>query len=146
MHYEEFIGRVQERAALSDRQSSERAVWAVLSTLAERLPDGTAEHLAAQLPRGAAVPLREVIVSDEGSSPREREVARWRGERFDLTTFAGRVAWRDATSQERAAYRTAAVVEVLDAAVAPELMRKLEDVLPADIREVLPSARVRDAE
>jgi hypothetical protein len=30
---------------------------------------------------------------------------------------------------------------VLDAAVAPELMRKLEDVLPPDIRDMLPSGR-----
>ena len=63
--------------------------------------------------------------------------------RFELPVFAGRVAWRDETSEEEALRRAVAVLEVLDAAVAPELMIKLEDVLPPGIRDVLPSGRAR---
>ena len=58
MRYEEFTGQVQARAGLPDRQSAERAVRATLETVAERVPDGVADHLAAQLPTEAAEDLR----------------------------------------------------------------------------------------
>jgi uncharacterized protein (DUF2267 family) len=140
MQYEELTGRVQERAGLADRQAAERALRATLETLAERVPDGVADHLAAQLPHEAGDTLRRVIAAHE-SSPRQRAETREHGERFGLTTFAGRVAWRAATTEETAVREAVAVLEVLDAAVAPELMDKLADVLPQDIKELLPSAR-----
>lgn len=37
--------------------------------------------------------------------------------------------------------QAAAVLEALDAAVAPELMDKVAHALPRDIRELMPSAR-----
>ncbi|WP_375537887.1 MULTISPECIES: DUF2267 domain-containing protein [Streptomyces] len=140
MRYEDFTGQVQARAGLGSRQAAEQTVRATLETVAERVPDGVADHLAAQLPREAAEPLRRVVAVHE-TSPHERAEQRVHGERFDLPVFAGRVAWRAETSEEEALRRAGAVLEVLDAAVAPELMRKLEDVLPPDIRDVLPSGR-----
>lgn len=142
MRYEEFTGQVQARADLGSRQAAEAAVRATLETLGERVPDGVAAHLAAQLPHEAAEPLRRVVAVHE-ASPHERAEGRERGETFDLSVFAGRVAWRAETSEEAALGHAVAVLEVLDAAVAPELMRKLEDVLPPDIRDVLPSGRAR---
>jgi uncharacterized protein (DUF2267 family) len=140
MRYEEFTGQVQARAGLGSRQAAEQAVRATLETLAERVPDGVAAHLAAQLPHEAAESLRRVVAVHE-TSPHERAERRVSGERFDLPVFAGRVAWRAEASEGEALRRAGAVLEVLDAAVAPELMRKLEAVLPPHIRDVLPSGR-----
>lgn len=145
MRYEEFTGQVQARAALGSRQAAEASVRATLETVAERVPDGVADHLAAQLPHEAAEPLRRAVAVHE-AAPHERAEARERGELFDLSVFAGRVAWRAETSEEEALRRAAAVMDVLDAAVAPELMRKLESALPPDIREVLPSGRTQDGQ
>jgi uncharacterized protein (DUF2267 family) len=140
MRYEEFIGRIQERAALGGRQAAEQTARATLETLAERIPGGVADHLAAQLPHEAAESLRRVVALHE-TAPHERAESRVHGERFDLPVFAGRVAWRDGTSEEEAIRRVSAVLEVLDAAVDPELIRKLEHFLPPRLRAVLPSAR-----
>ncbi|MBH5338161.1 DUF2267 domain-containing protein [Streptomyces pactum] len=140
MHYDELVRQVRTRAELPDRQSAERVVRAALETLAERVPDGVAEHLAAQLPPEAAEHLRRVTASHQGS-PEERAWRHEHGERFDLTGFAGRVAWRAGTTEETALARAAAVFEVLDAAVSPELMDRLYKVLPHDIRGLLPEAR-----
>ncbi|MBA0051914.1 DUF2267 domain-containing protein [Streptomyces sp. AJS327] len=138
MRYEEMLTLVEREADLPDRASAAAAVLATLRTLAERMPDATAEHVADQLPAEAATAMREVTGADQNTRQRER------GEKFGLTTFAGRVAWRDGTDEETAIRRAAAVFEVLDRAVAPELMAKLDDVLPEDVEELLPAAR-RDA-
>jgi uncharacterized protein (DUF2267 family) len=140
MRYDELTGHVQARAQLPDRQSAERAVRATLETLAERVPDGLADHLAAQLPGEAAEALRRVAASHEGS-PEQRTYRRKHGERFGLTGFAGRVAWRAGTTEEEAILESTALFEVLDSAVSPELMEKLYSVLPGDIRELLPKER-----
>jgi uncharacterized protein (DUF2267 family) len=143
MRYEVFTGQVQARAALGSRQGAEAAVRATLETVAERVPDGVADHLAAQLPHEAAEPLHRAV-SEHEASPRQRAEGRVRGEPFGLSVFAGRVAWRAETSEQEALRRAAAVLDVLDAAVAPGLMRKLEHALPSDIRSVLPSGRMEN--
>ena len=50
MEHDEFVGQVQNRARLGSRGDAERAIRATLETLAERIADGTAQNLAAQLP------------------------------------------------------------------------------------------------
>ena len=50
MEHDEFIGQVQHRARLGSRGDAERATRATLETLAERIADGAANNLAAQLP------------------------------------------------------------------------------------------------
>ncbi|MFP8961692.1 DUF2267 domain-containing protein [Streptomyces nanhaiensis] len=143
MRYEELTGQVQAHADLPDRQTAERALRATLETLAERIPDGVADHLAAQLPGEAAESLRRVVAGHE-ASPQRRADARTHGEPFDLTTFAGRVAWRSHATEDTAVREATAVLEVLDAAVSPELMIKVGHVLPPDIRELLPSTRAEE--
>lgn len=136
MRHDELIGQVQARAGLPDRGSAEHAVRATLETLAERLPEGTAEHLAAQLPQEVAEHLQRI------TSARERgPYAPSSAERFDLTAFAGRIAWRAGASEDTALRQAAAVLEVLDGAVSPEQMDKAAAGLPPDIRELLPSSR-----
>jgi uncharacterized protein (DUF2267 family) len=136
MRHDEMIGKVQALAHLPDRGSTERVTRSVLQTLAERLPVGLADHLAAQLPHDLAAHIRETTAS-AASEGRPSGV----GEPFDLTAFAGRVAVRAETTEDTALEYCAAVLEVLDAAVSPDEMRKLVGALPADIRELLPAAR-----
>lgn len=135
MQHDEIIGKVQALAQLPGRGPAERATQAVLATLAERLPPGLAGHMAAQLPPELAASVRQVTAPSAdgtgGSSP----------ERFDLTAFAGRIAGRAGTDEDAAVREAAAVLEVLDAALAPELMGHVADALPADIRELLPTGR-----
>ncbi|MEV8334817.1 DUF2267 domain-containing protein [Streptomyces niveus] len=136
MHHDELIGKIQALAQLPDRGSTERATQAVLRTLGERLPAGLADHVAAQLPPDLAATLR---------LPSEFAVARGQdagsGERFDLIAFTGRVADRAGTTEDAALRESAAVLEVLDAALAPELMNKIAAALPVDIGALLPSGR-----
>ncbi|OXY88611.1 DUF2267 domain-containing protein [Streptomyces diastatochromogenes] len=135
MHHDEIIGKVQALAQLPDRGSAERATHAVVSTLSERLPSGLARHVAAQLPPDLADDMRRAadaaVGADSGTA----------GERFGLTVFAGRIADRAGTDEDTALRDAAAVLEVLDAALAPELTERIAGALPADIRELLPVER-----
>ncbi|MFB8773849.1 DUF2267 domain-containing protein [Streptomyces broussonetiae] len=119
MQHDEMIGKVQALTRLPGRGPAERATQAVLTTLAERLPSGLAGHLAAPVRQAAEAPT----------------------ERFDLTTLAGRIAARAGTDEDMAVREAGAVFEVLDAALAPELMDHVAEALPADIRELLPAGR-----
>ncbi|MBB5939789.1 uncharacterized protein (DUF2267 family) [Streptomyces zagrosensis] len=134
-----MIGKVQALAQLPGRGPAERATQAVLSTLAERLPPGLADHMAAQLPPELAASARQATgASADGTADST-------GERFDLTTFVGRVAGRAGTDEDMAVREAAAVLEVLDAALAPELTQKVAGALPADIRELMPVSRAAES-
>nr|WP_308435211.1 DUF2267 domain-containing protein [Streptomyces minutiscleroticus] len=135
VHHDELIGKVQALAQLPDRGSAEHVTRAVLTTLAERVPGGLADHLAAQLPPA----LGSVVAADE-----DRVRSSTAGEGFDATVFAGGVAARAGTDEDHAVRESAAVLEVLDAAVAPELMERIARALPPDIRELLPVGRADD--
>lgn len=150
MQHHEFLVLVQERASLPDRGAAERAVRSTLETVAERVPAGLARHIAAQLPHELAGHLtREPQQSGSAAGPSAKRpggaAAPGDGERFDLTVFAARVAWRGGVSEQAALQEAAAVFEVLDAALAPELMERLSHSLPHDIRELLPTTRAEDA-
>lgn len=140
MQHDELVGKVQAFAQLPDRGSAEHTARAVLATLAERVPPGLADHLAAQLSPG----LAESITATTAQHERTR-ADHGHAERFDLTVFAGRVAARVGTTEEAAIQQSASVLEVLDAAVTPEIMEKVAATLPADIRELLPSGRADDS-
>ncbi|MET4927304.1 DUF2267 domain-containing protein [Streptomyces sp. PSRA5] len=136
MHHDEMIGKIQALARLPDRGSTERATQAVLRTLGERLPAGLADHVAAQLPPELAACLR---LPAEFAAAEGRDTGS--GERFDLIAFTGRVADRAGTTEDAALRESAAVLEVLDAALAPELMNKIAAALPVDIGALLPAGR-----
>ncbi|MFI0941535.1 DUF2267 domain-containing protein [Streptomyces sp. NPDC021020] len=138
MQHNEMIGKVQELAGLPDRGSAERATGAVLRTLGERVAPGLAEHMAAQLPPDLGAHLR-AAARDAGHDGRGRGA----GERFDLTAFAGRVSGRARVPDGAAVRDSAAVLEVLDGALSPELMDKVAADLSADLGELLPSGRAR---
>jgi uncharacterized protein (DUF2267 family) len=50
MQYDEFLGRVQNRARLASSDEALKAAQATLEVLAQRLHGGEADDLAAQLP------------------------------------------------------------------------------------------------
>ncbi|MDT0611104.1 DUF2267 domain-containing protein [Streptomyces lancefieldiae] len=138
MQHDEMIGKVQALTQLPGRGPAEQATRAVLTTLAERLPSGLADHMAAQLSPQLAASIREVTDSATAGSSKPS------AERFDLTAFAGRIAARTGTDEDAALREAAGVLEVLDAALTPELMENVSGALPADIRELVPSARATE--
>jgi uncharacterized protein (DUF2267 family) len=79
VRYDEFIGAVQQRAGGIPRDEAERATFATLEVLADRITAGEANDLASQLPK----PLREAL------RPLEAEA-----EPFGLKEFVDRVAQR----------------------------------------------------
>lgn len=126
MEHDAFIGQVQARARLASRGDAERVTRATLETLGERVPEGLAHDVAAQLPVEIGEHLRRTIVLAGVGS----------GERFDRDEFIRRVAVRETSDPPAAAYHARVVLEVLGEATAG-LTDKLEASLPDDLRELL---------
>lgn len=127
MQHDEFIGLVQHRARLSSRGEAERACRATLETLGERVPEGLADNLAAQLPREIGEHLRRTEVYGGVGS----------GERFDRHDFVERVAARGHLNDSQAAFLARAVFEVVEEATQGSVMAKVRDSLPADVRALV---------
>lgn len=127
MQHDEFIGLVQNRARLPSRGDAERATRATLETLAERVPEGLADNLAAQLPQEIGEHLRRTEVYGGAGT----------GERFGRQDFVTRVAERAGVRDQQAAYLVRAVSEVVDEATQGGTMAKVTESLPGDIRELV---------
>lgn len=126
MQHDELIGQVQARARLSSRGAAERAVRSTLETLGERLPEGLADNLAAQLPQEIGEHLyRTETMGGVGT-----------GERFDRDEFINRVSLRSGADRPQAVYQARVVFELLDEATTGELMERVRDALPEDIRQL----------
>ncbi len=119
MQHDEFIGQVQHRARLASRGDAERAVRATLESLAERLSDGMAENLAAQLPHEVGEHLRRKV-----------SVAAGPGERFTLDDFFHRVSEAEGVELPQAVFHARVVLEVVEEATTGGLFAKLRDQLP----------------
>ena len=127
MQHDEFIGQVQQRARQSSRGDAERASRATLETLGERIPEGLADNLAAQLPHEIGEHLRRTEIHGGAGT----------GERFDRGDFIERVASRAGVDEPQAAYLARVVVEVVDEATEGAVMPKIRDSLPPDIRSLI---------
>jgi uncharacterized protein (DUF2267 family) len=77
MNFDEFIAAVQQRAAGITREEAERAAFATLEVLADRITAGEANDLASQLPK----PFKDAL------RPLKAEA-----EPFGLKEFVDRVA------------------------------------------------------
>jgi len=110
MTYDHFVGQVQHRAKLASTGEAVRAVEATLQTLAERLDEHEAKHLASQLPKTMQPYLQ----------PGEFRV------RMSLDDFFHRVSERENVPLPTAVYHARVVVEVLQEAVS---LGEIEDVL-----------------
>ncbi|NRQ39660.1 DUF2267 domain-containing protein [Nonomuraea sp. NN258] len=129
MQHDQFIGQVQARAHLGRRDQAERASRATLETLGERIPDGLADNLAAQLPHEIGENLRRVEAFDQAGT----------GEHFGRQEFIHRVADRAGVAEPQAAYLARVVLEVTDEATQGDIMGRVYDSLPKDLRSLVAS-------
>lgn len=121
MKHDEFIGQVQDRARLSSRGDAERATRATLETLAERMADGAAQNLAAQLPHEIGEHLRRQAQQQEGT-----------GERLSVDEFLDRVTEREGVDKPEAVFHARVVMEVTDEATTGGLMPKVREQFPGE--------------
>lgn len=121
MDHDDFIGQVQHRARLGSRGEAERATRATLETLAQRITDGTAGNLAAQLPSEIGEHLRRQAQDQPGTA-----------ERYSVEEFLERVAAREGTDRPRAAFHSRVVLEVVDEATTGGLMTKVREQFPSE--------------
>lgn len=110
MDYHQFIRNVQEQAGCKEQGQALRAIQATLQTLGERLFQGEAEQLAAQLPRE----LQPYLQQPENRS------------KMQLDEFLQRVGAREGTDLQIAEQHARAVISVLCRAVS---RGEIEDVL-----------------
>jgi uncharacterized protein (DUF2267 family) len=101
MEYHDFIGKVQNRARLGTTGEAVSATRATLEVLGQRLQQGEAAHLAAQLPSEVAVYLKN-------GSP---------GETFGVEEFFERVGKSENVNTPEAVHHARAVVSVVQEAV-----------------------------
>jgi uncharacterized protein (DUF2267 family) len=127
MQHDQFIGQVQQRARLSSRGEAERATRAVLETLGDRIPEGLADNLAAQLPQEVGDHLRRTeILGGAGT-----------GIRFGLDEFVSRVSERSGFDGPKSAFVSRAVCEVVEEAVQGGVMNKVREDLPGDLQALV---------
>lgn len=136
MDHDSFIGRVQNRAELASRGAALSASRATLQTLGERIQEGEATNLAAQLPDELGRFLEEHADTTES---------------FDFGEFVERVAERDENlgdggidddDRSAAALHARAVVDVLDEAVTEGQIADVRDQLPDDYGDLFELAEV----
>jgi uncharacterized protein (DUF2267 family) len=114
MKYDEFVGEVENRARLPSRGDALRAVQATLETLAERIREGEASDLAAQLPPELGTFLTDVKTT----------------ERFPVEDFFLRVAAKETADLPDATHHARAVIAVLQEAVTTGEMEDIRAQLP----------------
>ncbi|MDT0310560.1 DUF2267 domain-containing protein [Streptomyces sp. DSM 44917] len=128
MQHDEFIGQVQARARLDSRGAAETATRASLETLAERIPPGLAEKLAAQLPREIGENLRRVAYAPDLPDT---------GVRMAREEFFDRVAQRAGADVPKAVHEARCVMEVTGEATQGGLTDRIRQSLDEDLARVL---------
>jgi uncharacterized protein (DUF2267 family) len=137
MDHDSFIGEVQNRAELASRGAALGASRATLQTFGERIQEGEATNLAAQLPDELARFLEEHADTTES---------------FDFREFVERVAERDENLGDggideddlsEAALHARAVVDVLDEAVTEGQIEDLRSQLPDDYDDLFELAEAQ---
>lgn len=113
MKHDEFVGQLQHRAHLGSRGEAEGAIRATLETLADRIPEATAHHLAAQLPPE----IGEYLLHG-------------RIERLDVEDFFKHIAERERKSLATAAFHARLVLSLITQVVSPGIMLKVRRELP----------------
>jgi len=121
------MGQVQSRARLANGGQAERITRAVLETLGERIPDGLAGNLAAQLPLEVGEHLRRYQMFGEVGT----------GEQFNVPEFVARVSRRSGLDGPEAAFAIRVVCEVVSDATAAGVMTKVTDSLPSDLSKLV---------
>ncbi|HEQ98917.1 MAG TPA: DUF2267 domain-containing protein [candidate division Zixibacteria bacterium] len=120
MKYDEFIREVQSRARLSSLEEAVRATRATLSTLSERITEGEANNLAAQLP--------DEVVYLMGDSDH--------GQRFGLDEFFNKVSEKEGSRMQDAVYHARVVIEVIGDAVTGGELEDVKAQLPDEYNKL----------
>ncbi len=121
MTYQDFIEQVQQRTGL-EREEAERESKAFFETLAARIDQNEADHLASQLP----LPLKETLL-EQGD----------RTEKLQQDGFFERIGAAGNRTGEEILEHSRAVWETLGEAVEPGLLDHVRSQLPADITAAL---------
>lgn len=126
MRYEEFLEQIQRQAHIGSRGEAERATWATLQTLGERLSGGEAKDFASQLPP----PLPPYALAG---------LAGWETP-LPPQDFVQLVADREGTDPQQAKQHTRAVWSVLQQALTPGEVQDIRSQLPTDYDQLFPIA------
>ena len=116
MKFDEFTGQIQHRLELAGTGETLRAIRATLMTLGERLPEGNAEDLAANLPMEIKWYMTGAVHNH--------------GQRFDWSEFVERVSEIENADPADAAYHARVIVDFIHTQVPPSDFRQLRDQLP----------------
>ena len=122
---ETFVREVSERAGIG-REAADRAIDAVLETLAERIAGGEVEDLIAHLPAELHLPLE-----------RGRASVRGQATAMKLDEFIDRIAHREGAGFGDAMLHARAVLQVLRDAVGELEFLDVTDQLPDDYLRLL---------
>lgn len=122
MKYDEFIAQVQYRAEIGSIDAAERAVRAVLETLAERLAGGEAKDLASQLPPEIAMYLMQPMAGA--------------GESFSLDEFFTRISEREGVELTEATFHARVVLGLVSEVVTMGEITNIRDQLPAEFHQL----------
>ena len=114
MKFDDFTGKVQNKAKLATKDEALSAIRATLETLAERTAGDEAKNLAAQLPE-------EIGRFLKGSQILER---------FSLADFFDRVTEKEGVDKPVAVFHARAVIDVLQEAVSAGEITNLRSQLP----------------
>lgn len=116
MNFDEFTGTVQHRLELPDTGRAVRAIRATLMTLGSRIPEESAEDIAASLPMEIKWYLTGAVKEH--------------GQRFDWREFIGRVSEIENVDPPEAAYHARIVIDLVHSEVPESDFRQLRDMLP----------------
>ena len=123
-----WLGDIEETIG-PHRQLAWHTLGAVLRTLRDRLPIEVAAHLGAQLPI-----LVRGIFYDQWLPTREPQ--KWRSREEFLERVAEKM---EGTRPVNVSEATRAVFATMSHYVTPELLDKVRDALPQDVRELWPA-------
>ena len=116
MTREQFIDRVQWVGRFDSKRQAEKAIRAVLETLARRLTEKEARHLWHELP-----PKIEIFVKHERGH-----------EKFGLDEFLDMVAEHEGVAFQDAVHHAEAVLGVLQENISPRELKEMLSLLPED--------------
>ncbi len=123
MRYRELLDEAREAGV---PEPAELTVSAVLTTLGEELPAGTAGYLATNLPDEAGARVRRPAPADDA------------GARLDRPHFLYRVAERGCCAPDEARDRVRMVLRVVAHGVPDAVMVDVATAVPADLLDLLP--------
>ena len=116
MNFDEFTGQVQYRLQLPDTGRAVRATRATLMTLGQRIPEGNADDIAANLPLEIKWYMTGAVHEH--------------GQRFDWQEFVARVSEIERVDPPKAAYHARVIVDLVREEVPESDFQQLRDMLP----------------